>query len=179
MTYVNPVVAWSPRKVLPKRIPLAEIYENVLILMTAVFPLAANQVLPAPSAPAGQRMLVIFEKPDSEVDGSASIWAFCSGIGTNEEENGVAPAEKGTLGLFVLLITVVPFPWKEVINDPAKKMLDSDVLVVMDNTSASAPAKPPNGGEDQDDDLGLQVATADPGLENFPPAHTLPSLLSQ
>lgn len=149
------------------------------MLMTAVFPLAANQVLPTPSAPAGQRMLLIFENPDSDVDGSASTCAFCNGIGTNDDENGVAPAEKGTLGLFVLLSTVDPFPWKEATNDPAKKMLDSDALVVMDNTSASAPEKPPNGGEDQDDDLGFQVATADPGLVNFPPTHTLPSLLSQ
>ena len=40
------------------------------------------------------------------MEGDASICAPSKGIGTKEEENGVAPEEKGTFGLFVLLTTV-------------------------------------------------------------------------
>ena len=63
---------------------------------------------------------------------------FCKGIGTSEDEKGVAPAENGTLGLlFVLLRTIVVFELdapNDVINEPEKKRLASDALVVIDVT---------------------------------------------
>ena len=63
---------------------------------------------------------------------------FCSGMGTSEDEKGVAPAENGTLGLlFVLLRTIVVFELdapNDVINEPEKKRLASDALVVIDVT---------------------------------------------
>ena len=64
------------------------------------------------------------------MEGDASICAPSKGIGTKEEENGVAPEEKGTFGLFVLLTTVVLSP-NEVINEPAKNKLSAEELVVV------------------------------------------------
>ena len=50
---------------------------------------------------------------------------FCNGMGTSEDEKGVAPAENETLGLlFVLLRTIVVFELdapNDVINEPEKK----------------------------------------------------------
>lgn len=85
----------------------------------------------------------------------------------------MAPVEKGTLGLLEpVLFTTVPFPWKEMMNDPAKKRLDAEELVVIESTSAAAPDKPPNGGADQELALVSQTATAAAGEVKLPPTHT-------
>lgn len=70
-------------------------------------------------------------KPESSVDGEPWTSALCNGMGTREEENGVAPAEKGTLGLVVALREPVP---KAVTKEPAKKMLLLEELVVIELT---------------------------------------------
>ena len=106
------------------------------------------------------------------MEGDASICAPSKGIGTKEEENGVAPEEKGTFGLFVLLTTVVLSP-NEVINEPAKNKLSAEELVVMERTSDDAPDSPPNGGADHKFALVSQTATACPGDVNDPPTQTL------
>lgn len=59
----------------------------------------ANHEFPGPSGPAGQRTLWMLLNPGSEVEGEPSTSALCNGTETSEEENGVAPAENGTLGL--------------------------------------------------------------------------------
>ena len=105
---------------------------------------------------------------------------FCNGMGTSEDEKGVAPAENETLGLlFVLLRTIVVFELdapNDVINEPEKKRLASDALVVIDVTG---PLRPPNGGADQEEDLTSQTATPRAGLVNEPPTQTLLSFSSQ
>lgn len=77
--------------------------------MTAALASAANQVFPGPSEPAGHRIFEILLKPESVDEGEPITWALWRGMGTSEDENGVAPAEKGTFGLFVEF-KVVPFP---------------------------------------------------------------------
>jgi hypothetical protein len=116
-------------------------------------------------------MLSMLEKFGSEEEGDASISALCNGIGTSDEENGVAPGENGTLGLLVPLIVIL-LP-KFVMNEPAKKRLEAEELVVMDRTSPAAPPKPPNGGADHEFALVSHIATDDPGEEKRPPTHTL------
>jgi hypothetical protein len=96
-------------------------------------------------------------------------------MGTSDEENGVAPLENGTLGLLVLF-NAVPVPWKDVMNEPAKTMLEADEFEVMESTSAAAPERPPKGAFDQEPALVSHTATAEPGEVNFPPAHTLLSV---
>jgi hypothetical protein len=112
-------------------------------------------------------MLLMSENPESDVEGCASICAPCKGMGTKEEENGVAPAENGTLGLFVVLM--VELSPKLVMNDPAKNRLFSDEFVVMENTSDAAPDSPPKGGADHEFEFVSQTATACPGDEKLPP----------
>lgn len=65
------------------------------------------------------------------------------------------------------------------INEPAKKRLDSEELVVMDSTRPSAPVKPLNGGLDQEFADVSHTATDAPGEVNEPPTQTLLSLVSQ
>lgn len=150
---------------------------KVRTVTRAVFPSSANHVFPGPSAPDGQSMFLILLNWLSWDDGDASIWASCKGIGTREDEKGVAPEEKGTLGLFVPFRTEAP--WNEVMKEPAKKRLASDELEVMDKTLDCAPDTPTNGGCDHVFDLGSQIATEEPGDVNLPPTHTLLSLVSQ
>jgi hypothetical protein len=161
------------RKVLPKRTPLALRKRKARAVMTAVFPSAANHVFPGPSGPDGHRILLMLLKPASELEASPSTSAPVNGTGTRDEENGVAPDEKGTFGLFVLLVETEPFPEKEVTKEPAKRRLEPDELVVMASTSASPPDRPPNGGADHDDVFGSQTATASAGEVNLPPVQTL------
>ena len=112
----------------------------------------------------------MFEKLGSEEEGEGSISALCNGIGTSDEENGVAPGENGTLGLLVpLIVMLLP---NAVMNEPAKKRLEAEELVVMESTSPAAPPSPPNGGADQELALVSHIATDDPGEVKRPPIHT-------
>ena len=90
----------------------------------------------------------------------------------------MAPEEKGTFGLLVLLITD-PLPPNEVINEPEKNRLVEEELVVMERTSAAAPERPPKGGADQELAFVSQTATAFPGEVKVPPTHTLLCVESQ
>lgn len=156
----------------PSRIPLALSDVNVRMLMTAVFPSAANQVFPGPSGPDGHSAFCISVNPVSVLDGDASTCAPDNGTGTSEDENGVAPLEKGTLGLLVLF-SGAPVPWNDAINEPAKNRVDADELDVMERTSAAAPERPPNGGRDHELEFMSHTATDEPGDVNLPPTHTL------
>lgn len=146
--------------------------------MTEVHPSAANQEFPGPSGPAGHNAFCILVKPASLLEGDASTCAPDNGTGTSEDENGVAPLENGTLGLLVLF-SVDPVPWNDVINDPAKNIVDAEELEVMERTSAAAPDKPPKGGFDHVLVVISHTATDEPGDVNFPPTHTLLFALSQ
>lgn len=122
-------------------------------------------------------MFETLSKPDVVDDGEASICAFCRGTGTSEDEKGVAPAENGTLGLLVPLMTeLLP---NEVTKEPAKNRLECDELAVIDETSALEPERPPNGGADQDEEATSQMATDGAGEVKLPPAHTFFALVSQ
>ena len=123
-------------------------------------------------------MFWILLKLGSEDEGDPWTWAASRGTGTREDENGVAPWEKGTFGLFVVFKTE-PFPLKDAIKDPAKKRLSWEAFVVIDKTSAAAPVRPPKGGADHDDAFTSQIATAEAGEENWPPAQSLLRLESQ
>lgn len=69
-------------------------------------------------------------------------------MGTREEENGVAPAEKGTFGLLVPLPTTVLLGEENVVwKEPEKYKEDAEREGVMDRTGPSRPAK---GGGDQE-----------------------------
>lgn len=68
---------------------------------------------------------------------------------------------------------------KLVTNEPVKKRLFSDELVVMDRTSEAVSKRPPNSGADLALELVSRNATAWPGFENAPPAQTLLLELSQ
>lgn len=70
-------------------------------------------------------------------------------------------------------------PWKDVIKDPVKNRLAWEAFVVIDETSAAAPARPPKGGADHEDAFASQTATADAGEENWPPAQSLLFVESQ
>jgi hypothetical protein len=94
---------------------------------------AANHVFPVPSGPAGQSIFLMSPKPACDDEGDPSTWEFCKGTGTREEENGDAPAEKGTLGLLVPFKTAFPLP-KAVTKDPVKNRLASEELVVIEVT---------------------------------------------
>lgn len=98
-------------------------------------------------------------------------------MGTKEEEKGVAPAENGTFGLFVLF-TVELLP-NVVTKDPAKNKLLAEELVVIESTSDEAPASPPKGGADHELELVSHIATACPGDANEPPTQTFLLELSQ
>lgn len=139
---------------------------------------APNQVFPLPSDPDGHRIFSTFVKPASVEEGDASMSASCSGTGTREDEKGVAPAEKGTLGLLVPFKTAFPLP-NDVRNEPEKNKLASEEFVVMEVTSAWAPETPPNGALDQVPALGSKMAMACPGDEKLPPAHSVFPLVSQ
>lgn len=115
----------------------------------------------------------------SEDDPDPIICAFCNGSGTREEENGVAPAEKGILGLLVSFKTRELLPWKVVMKEPARNILVPDELVVIEETLDCAPETPTKGGWDQEPDFGFQMATEDPGDVNLPPTQTLLSSSSQ
>lgn len=65
------------------------------------------------------------------------------------------------------------------INEPAKKRLDSEELVVMERTRPSAPVSPLKGGLDQDFAEISHTATDAPGDVKEPPAQTLLFLASQ
>lgn len=65
------------------------------------------------------------------------------------------------------------------IKDPAKNRLAWEAFVVIDETSAAAPVRLPNGGADQEDALVSQTATAEAGEENWPPAQSLLFVESQ
>jgi hypothetical protein len=117
-------------------------------------------------------MFWILLKEASEDEGEPCTCAASRGTGTREDENGVAPWEKGTFGLFVVFKTE-PFPLKDATKDPAKKRLAWKSLVVIDKTSAAAPVRPPKGGADHDDAFVSQTATAEAGEEKWPPARSL------
>lgn len=167
-TDLNPVVPRPSRNVLPNLIPLALRNENVLAVTCALLPSAPNHVFPAPSSPAGHRMLAISLNDESDDDGCPSSSAPCSGMGTSDDENDVAPVENGTLGLFVLL-TVVPLPWNEARKEPAKKRDDAEELVVMERTSPPAPVRPPKGADDHEFCFASHTRTAS---VKSPPAQT-------
>ena len=171
-THLKPVVPRPSRKVFPSLIPLALKNLNFRTVMTALAPSCANQLLPAPSGPAGHSVLLMLSKPARVVEGEGSMCASARGTGTSEEEKGVAPAEKGTFGLLVPLSATELFP-KEARKEPVKMRLLCDELDVIDRTSPAAPDRPPNGGGDQEDDLVFQIATEGDGDANPPPAHTL------
>lgn len=177
-TNTNPVVPRLGWNVFPRRMPLAVMKDNVRTVMVAVFPSGPNQLFPAPSAPAGQRMSDTVVKPASFEDGADMAEALI-GMGTREEEKGVAPAENGTLGLFVPLRAVEPFPTNEVMKEPAKNRLLSEELDVMESTRPSAPTRPLKGGGDQEAALGSQTATEVPGEVKLPPTQSLVFLVSQ
>src|ERR1700685_3565005 len=138
--------------------------------MTAVFPSAASQVFPGPSGPAGHKIFSMLLNCESVEEGDASmmICAACNGMGTSDEENGVAPLEKGTLGLFVLF-NEAPLPWNDATNDPAKNMLEAEECVVIESTSAAARERPPKGAFDHEPALVSHMATDEAGEVNFPP----------
>jgi len=114
--------------------------------MTAVFPLAVSQVFPGPSGPAGHKIFSMLLNCESVEEGDASmmICVACNGMGTSDEENGVTPLEKGTLGLLALF-NAAPLPWNDATNDPVKNMLAAEEFIVIENTSAAAPERPPKG----------------------------------
>lgn len=106
----------------------------------------------------------MLSKPSCVVEGDASIWTLSKGTGTSDDVNGVAPAEKGTLGLLVPFnVTGLVLLPNEAMNEPEKNRLLRDEFEVIDNTSAAAPDRPPNGGADHDDDLTFHTATEDAG----------------
>lgn len=109
-------------------------------------------------------MFDILLKEGSVDEGEPCTCAASRGTGTREDENGVAPWEKGTFGLFVVFNTE-PFPLKDARKDPAKKRLAWEAFVVIDKTSAAAPVRPPKGGADHDDAFVSQTATAEAGEE--------------
>lgn len=74
---------------------------------------------------------------------------------------------------------VVPFPWKDVMNEPAKKRLESEELDVIERTRPSAPVKPLKGGLDQEFAEVSHTATAAPGEVNKPPTQTFLFFASQ
>ena len=115
-------------------------------------------------------MLRISRKLGSDDEEAGSTSTFSRGTGTRDEENGEAPEENGTLGLFVPFI--LP-PWKLVTKDPANNRLDSDEFEDIESTRPLLFAdSPPNGGADQEEDEGFQTATNDDGDENSPPTQT-------
>lgn len=83
----------------------------------------------------------------------------------------MAPAEKGTFGLFVPFMMRVPLP-NSVMNDPEKNKLDWDAFVVIEETSDAPPVSPPNGGTDHEEEAVFHTATPDAGEVKRPPAHT-------
>lgn len=167
---VNAVVPRPSRKVLPKRRPAALRELKVLTVMTAVVPSIANHDCPGPSSPVGQRMLRMSEKLGSDDDGAGSTSTVPKGTGTRDDENGEAPGENGTLGLFVPLTELL---WKLVTKEPAKNRLDWDEFEDIASTSPLlVVGSPPNGGADQEEDEGFQIATNDDGVENWPPTQT-------
>jgi hypothetical protein len=99
-------------------------------------------------------------------------------MGTRDEEKGEAPEEYGTFGLLVPLRVAVPFP-NEAMKEPVIKKLSPFELEVIDFTSACAPATPLKGALDQLFAFGSKTAIEPPGDENFPPAQTLLSTVSQ
>ena len=113
------------------RTPLAERKEKARTVIKGEESSAASHVFPLPSGPAGQRIFLMSLKPACDDEGAPSTWAFCKGTGTREEENGDAPAEKGTLGLLVPFKTAFPSP-KAATKEPVKNRLDSEELVVME-----------------------------------------------
>lgn len=178
-TYLKAVVPCPGWNVFPSLIPFARNEVNVRTLITTVLPpSAASQVFPGPSGPEGHNIFWILLKLGSDDDGDASMSAFESGTGTSDDEKGVAPVEKGTFGLLVLL-RAVWLPWKDAMNDPEKNILEAERFVVIERTSAAAPARPPNGAFDQEPDFASHTATEDRGEVNFPPAHTLLFFWSQ
>lgn len=72
---------------------------------------------PSPESWSGHNVFRMSLNCESVDGGDASTSALCSGIGTRDEEYGDAPGEKGTLGLFVLLIGEPP---NVVVKEPAK-----------------------------------------------------------
>lgn len=110
--------------------------------------------------------------PSCEVEEDGLTWALVKGTGTNDDEKGVAPEEKGTLGLLVPLRTLEPLP-NAVVKEPAKIRLDCDALAVIECTSPPAPDNPPNGAADQDDALVSQTATEGDGVVNCPPTQSV------
>jgi len=94
---------------------------NERAVICALFPSAASHDCPGPSAPEGHRIAWTLLNAGFVEDGEPSICAFWSGNGTKEEENGVAPCEKGTLGLFVVF--KLPLAWKAVMKEPEKRRL--------------------------------------------------------
>ena len=75
----------------------------------------------------------------------------------------MAPCEEGTFGLLVVFKTD---PLKFAIKDPAMKRLAWEAFVVMDETSAAAPLRPPNGGAFHEEAFVSQTAMADAGEVN-------------
>lgn len=179
ITHLKPVVPWPLWKVFPSRTPIVSSDVKVKMSMTAELSSLAYQELPAPSAPEGQSVLAMSVNPESVVDGLAMTLEEFRGTGTNDDENGVAPDENGTLGLLVSLTVVEVLPVKDVRKDPAKNIDAADELVVIELTLPCAPTRPLNGAADHDDAFVSHTATEEPGEENLPPNHTLDSFVSQ
>lgn len=146
--------------------------EKVLMVTLATLPSAASHVFPGPSAPAGQRMDFISPNCESLEEGEALTSALLRGMGTRDDENGVAPAENGTFGLLEP-VRFPPLPWKEARKEPATKTLEPDELEVMEDTWAPAPDTPEKGAFDHEPAFGSQTAMFAPGEEKAPPAQTL------
>src|ERR1700690_3013368 len=65
-------------------------------------PIGSEPSIPRPSGSAGHKIFsMLLDCELVEGDASMIICAACNGMGTSDE-NGVAPLEKGTLGLLVL-----------------------------------------------------------------------------
>jgi len=78
-------------------------------------------------------------------------------MGTSELENGVAPGEYGTFGLFWPLESGEP--WKDVMKEPAKNRLVPDAFIAIELTWSWAPVRPVNGGDDDGMRRRREVAT--------------------
>lgn len=117
------------------------------------------------------------EKSRSDDEGAGSTSTSSRGMGTRDEEYGEAPGENGTLGLFVPLMGP---PWKLVTKDPENNRLDWDEFENIERTwPLLVVGNPPNGGVDQEEEEGFQMATSDDGDENCPPAQTRLLAVSQ
>jgi hypothetical protein len=74
----------------------------------------------------------------------------------------------------LVVFKVLELPWKVATKEPAKKRLAWEAFVVIEETSAAPPTRPPKGGADHEDAFTSQTATAEEGEVNWPPTHRFP-----